>query len=290
MSEPLCSMVEEGWLWLSVGLFSLIIGSFLNVVVFRLPRMLQSRWRQECQLLLNQAVDPSSKRDFNLAVPGSHCPACQSPIPLRFNIPLLGYLFLKGNCHTCGARISLRYPLLEVLALILALMALRHFGCSAEWVFALFFLWILLVLCFIDMEHQWLPDTLTLPLLWLGLCLSVFNLYVSPEASILGAAIGYLCLWSVFWIFKGLTGRDGMGFGDFKLLAALGAWVGWTGIPWILVIASFSGAAFGIAMVLAGRMGRQATFPFGPFLALGGAIVFLYPDDLALIYEAWLDS
>lgn len=290
MSDPLCSMVEEGWLWLSVGLFSLIIGSFLNVVVFRLPRMLQTRWRQECQLLLNQAVDPSSERDFNLAVPGSHCPACQSPIPLRFNIPLLGYLFLKGHCHTCGARISLRYPLLEGLALILALMALRHFGCSAEWVFALFFLWMLLVLCFIDMEHQWLPDTLTLPLLWLGLCLSVFNLYVSPEASILGAAIGYLCLWSVFWIFKGLTGRDGMGFGDFKLLAALGAWVGWTGIPWILIIASCSGAAFGIAMVLSGRMGRQATFPFGPFLALGGAIVFLYPDDLALIYQAWLDS
>lgn len=289
MSDPLCSMVEEGWVWLSVGLFSLIIGSFLNVVVFRLPRMLQSRWRQECQLLLDLPVDPASERDFNLAVPGSHCPACQSPIPLRFNIPLLGYLFLKGHCHTCGDRISLRYPLLEGLALVLALMAFEHFGCSAEWVFALIFLWMLLVLCFIDMEHQWLPDSLTLPLLWLGLCLSVFNLYVPPEASILGAAIGYLCLWSVYWIFKGLTGRDGMGFGDFKLLAALGAWVGWTGIPWILVIASCSGATFGIAMVLSGRLGRQAAFPFGPFLALGGAIVFLYPDHLARIYRAWLD-
>lgn len=282
----------DNWLWLSICLVSLLIGSFLNVVVYRLPRMIQFRWRKECKLLLAEDEGDLSEEmaggSFNLAVPRSHCPACQSTIPLRFNVPLLGYLLLKGRCHRCGARISMRYPLLEGLTAIVTLLAFDRFGLSPEFLFALIFLLILLVLCFIDVEHQWLPDTLTLPLLWIGLALSVFPIYVSSEVSILGAVFGYLTLWSVFWAFKGLTGREGMGFGDFKLLAAIGAWVGWGGISWVLVIGSISGAVFGVAMIVLGRLKRHSTIPFGPFLGLGGMMQFLYQDQLALIYQRML--
>ncbi|GIX22721.1 MAG: type 4 prepilin-like proteins leader peptide-processing enzyme [Gammaproteobacteria bacterium] len=270
-------------LWTAAVLLGLVVGSFLNVVVHRLPRMLERRWRADCAAL--QGAPAAAEPPYNLVVPRSACPHCHTPIPAHHNVPLLSYLLLRGRCAACGARISLRYPMVELLAAGIAVWSLARWGVSAPALAAAVLGWCLLALSCIDIDRQLLPDDLTLPLLWLGLLVNSRGLFADPVDAIYGAAAGYLVLWSVFWLFKLATGKEGMGYGDFKLLAALGAWTGWQGLPTIVLLASFLGALIGLAwMVLAGRS-RHQPIPFGPFLALAGYLQLMHGETLARAYR-----
>jgi Type II secretory pathway, prepilin signal peptidase PulO and related peptidases len=264
---------------LSVGIFGLIIGSFLNVVVHRLPLMMERDWRQQSREFLGLEVEPEPL--FNLARPASHCPACKQSLRWRDNIPLLSFLFLRGRCRACKARISLRYPVLELTSACLAVFIALQFGLSWQAFFALIFAWTLLALSAIDIDTQLLPDSLTLPLLWLGLLINAQGLFVTPSAAIIGAVAGYVVLWCVYWLFKLLTGREGMGFGDFKLLAALGAWLGWQALPLIILLSSVVGAVVGIALIVLRGRDRHAAIPFGPYLAAAGFIALVWGPELA---------
>ena len=268
-----------------VGAIGLIVGSFLNVVIYRLPIMLKNSWQAECQAYLEIDSAPSSvKTKFNLALPFSHCPECNATIKPHQNIPLLSYLYLQGRCANCACNIPLRYPFVELLTAFSSIVIALHFGYSAHTFFALLLTWALISLSFIDIDHQLLPDNITLPLIWIGLLLSVFNLFSDTSASIIGAIFGYLSLWVVFHVFKLLTGKEGMGYGDFKLLAVFGAWLGWQYLPLIVLLSSLVGTVIGLIMISLGKRTQSTPFPFGPYLAIAGWLALLWGDELNQFY------
>ncbi|MDR1529720.1 MAG: A24 family peptidase [Burkholderiales bacterium] len=256
----------------------LCIGSFLNVVIYRLPKMLEREWNRQCAELRGEPLPEEST--YNLAIPRSACPTCGHKITALENIPLLSWLVLRGKCAQCQAPISTRYPFVEFLGGLLAGLAFWHFGASWQAVTACLFLWTLLALTFIDFDTQLLPDDLTLSLLWAGLIVNLFGLFAPLASAVIGAIVGYLILWSVYWAFKLLRGKEGMGYGDFKLLAALGAWLGWTALLPIILISSVVGVVIGIVLMIARGRDHDTPMPFGPFLAIAGAIVLFFKSHL----------
>jgi len=261
----------------------LVVGSFLNVVIYRLPVMLERDWRRQCEELAGREA-PADEKPYNLVVPRSQCPACGRRISALENIPVLSWLWLRGRCAGCGSAISARYPLVELLTAALSAAVAWHFGFTAAGLGALLFTWSLLALSFIDYDHQLLPDNVTLPLLWLGLGFNLWAVYVPLEAAVIGALAGYLSLWTVYQLFRLVTGREGMGYGDFKLLAALGAWLGWQQLPLIILLSSFVGAAVGLAGMVALGRGRHVPIPFGPFLCVAAWIALLWGEELTRAY------
>lgn len=252
----------------------LAVGSFLNVVILRFPALLEHQWRLECAELNGETV--SAEPPPGLAWARSRCPRCGHAITALENIPLLSYLFLRGRCSACGGRISPRYPAIELTTGLLSAAVAWHFGFGWQMLAALGLTWALLVLAVIDLDHQILPDAITLPVMWAGLLLGLTGIYASPVASIVGAAAGYLSLWTVYQAFRLLTGRQGMGYGDFKLLALLGAWLGWQALPGIILISSLAGSVLGVAWLLVQRRDSRVPIPFGPYLALGGWIMLMW--------------
>lgn len=263
--------------------FGAIIGSFLNVVIYRLPEMMHREWRQECLEFLEQPADQESET-FNLNTPRSRCGVCGHQITALENIPLLSYLVLGGKCSACKTPISLQYPLVELFTAILSVIVGWHFGVSLQTLAALFMTWCLIAMSGIDVGHKLLPDSITLPLLWLGILLSLFGVFVDLQSSVIGAMAGYLSLWSVFMLFKLVTGKEGMGHGDFKLLAALGAWLGWKPLLVVILTSSVVGAVVGITMILLKRSERGTQIPFGPYLAAAGWITLLQGENLMRYY------
>jgi len=261
-----------------------MVGSFLNVVIYRLPKMMELSWHNECEFLLNGKEPEQHATAFNLAFPSSRCPHCDASIMPWQNIPVVSYLLLGGRCANCSARISPRYPIIEIITGLLSAYAGFYFGFTWELLATLFFLWALLTLTMIDVDHQLLPDQITLPLLWLGLLLNTQNVFVSINDAVIGAAAGYLSLWSVYHVFKLVTGKEGMGFGDFKLLAALGAWMGWQMLPVIILLSSLVGAVVGSLLLALQRKGKSTPIPFGPYLAGAGVIAFFWGDFLIKNY------
>lgn len=255
-----------------------MVGSFLNVVIHRLPRMLEQQWQAQAREILGLPLEPRAR--YDLARPASHCPHCGHAISAWENVPLVSWLVLRGRCRHCRAPIGWRYPLVELLAALAALAALWRFGMGWQALAGAGFLWCVIALAFIDLDTRLLPDDLTLPLLWAGLLINVQERFASLPEAVLGAVAGYLLLWSIYWLFKLLTGKEGMGYGDFKLLAAIGAWLGWTALPLVLLLASLTGAVVGIALKTLGHLGQGQPLPFGPFLAAGGAVALLWGADL----------
>ncbi|HCI13955.1 MAG: methyltransferase [Gallionellales bacterium GWA2_60_142] len=260
----------------------LMVGSFLNVVIHRLPKMMELGWQQQCAELRGE--QPAETPRYNLLVPGSACPHCNHAIGALENIPVISYLLLRGKCKGCGAAISPRYPIIETISGVLSAYAAWHFGFGWAAAGALLLVWALLALTAIDFDTQLLPDDITLPLLWIGLLLNSFGAYTDLHSAVLGAIFGYLSLWSVYWLFKLATGKEGMGYGDFKLLAALGAWLGWQMLPLIILSSSFVGAVVGITLIVVARHGRNIPIPFGPYLAGGGLIALFWGQTLTQGY------
>ncbi|MCW8919427.1 MAG: A24 family peptidase [Gammaproteobacteria bacterium] len=270
----------------AAAVLGLMIGSFLNVVIYRLPLMMQRSWRLQCQELLEQPSDQGER--FNLAVPPSRCPGCGHPIGALENIPLISFLLQRGRCSHCQAKISVRYPAIELLTAIISGVVAWQLGLGWPLLFALLLSWALIALTFIDFDHQLLPDDITLPLLWLGLLLSLFGLFTDMQSSIIGAAAGYLTLWSVYQLFKLVTGKEGMGYGDFKLLAVFGAWFGWQVLPVVILLSSLVGAVVGVTLILFRGRDRQLPIPFGPYLAAAGWIAMLWGDHITRGYWRYM--
>ncbi len=262
----------------------LLVGSFLNVVIYRLPIMMQRNWRKECAEYLQLNAEKTHEEPFNLVFPLSRCPGCNTPIKPYQNIPVISYVFLKGKCAKCNCRISMRYPIIEAFTAITSAIVAWHFGYTPQTVFALALTWSLIALSFIDIDHQLLPDSITLPMLWLGMCLSLFNLFTDAHSSIIGAVAGYMALWTVYHLFKLATGKEGMGYGDFKLLALFGAWLGWQYLPVIILLSSLVGAVIGISMIIFVRRDHNIPIPFGPYLAAAGWIALLWGNDINQLY------
>jgi leader peptidase (prepilin peptidase)/N-methyltransferase len=286
---------------LIIGLFGLLIGSFLNVVIIRLPKILFNAWQMEYFIFQNSqnSEDSEDSEDsqnnpnilssetattFNLCFPASHCLNCQQTVAWYDNIPVLSFLCLKGRCRHCQQKISPRYPLIELLTAVLSLWVAMQFGLSPSTLAGLVLTWFLITITFIDIDHKLIPDNLTLPGLWAGLLFNVFEIFQDPSSAILGAVSGYLILWSVYWVFKWVTGKEGMGYGDFKLLAMLGAWLGWQALPLIVLIASFSGTIVAIGLIVFKKKDRNFAIPFGPFLALGGWLAMLWGPTITHFY------
>nr|WP_308428832.1 A24 family peptidase [Halioglobus pacificus] len=261
----------------------LIVGSFLNVVVYRLPLMMESQWRRDCCELL-EVNEKEDEIKLTLSTPNSHCPHCKAPVKPWHNIPVLSYVALRGRCANCGAKIALRYPLVELATGLMTLALGIMMGASLAMVGALFLTWALITLTLIDVDHQLLPDDITLPLLWLGLVFNLFATYTTLSSAVIGAIAGYGILWSVYWGFKLLTGKEGMGYGDFKLLAALGAWLGWQSVPLIILLSSLVGAIIGIGLILLKKRGKDIPMPFGPYLAIAGWVALLWGDTIMTAY------
>ena len=261
----------------------LCIGSFLNVVIHRLPIMLTRAWRREAAAELGAAGDDPATESFNLAVPRSHCPACGGPVKALDNIPIISWIRLRGRCAGCAAPISLRYPLVELLGALAALAAALAFGLTWTALAAAVFLWALIALACIDFETGLLPDQLTLPLLWCGLLVNVPSAFASLASAVIGAAAGYLILWATYWGFKLVTGKEGMGYGDFKLHAAIGAWLGWQALPAVVLLAALAGILYALPPILLGRRDRNTPIRFGPFLAAAGGLALIFRDE-----SAWL--
>jgi len=275
------------WLFYTATLaLGLCVGSFLNVVIYRLPAMLERDWRIQCHeyLELGDANIDKKLQLLSLSKPDSTCPLCGHKIRAWENIPVLSYLFLRGKCSSCRSEISLRYPAIELVTGVLSILVAWKFGVSLATLCALLLTWTLVALTLIDYDKQLLPDDLTLPLLWLGLLISFFNVFTDTKSSLVGAMLGYMILWSVFQIFKIVTGKEGMGFGDFKLLAALGAWVGWELLPQIILLSSVVGAVTGIFMLATGLTKRQQPIPLGPYLAVAGWIALMWGHDINHLY------
>jgi leader peptidase (prepilin peptidase)/N-methyltransferase len=274
----------------AIFVVSLLIGSFLNVVIYRLPLILDAQWRAQCAELAGEpAVD--GEQVLTLSSPRSHCPACKAPVRAIHNIPVVSWLALRGRCAHCGTRIPVRYPLIELATAVLSATVAWHFGFGFEALCALLVTWLLIPLTGIDADHQLLPDSLTLPLLWLGLLASLGHepgsahaLPVAPADAIIGAATGYLFLRGVFHAFKLLTGKEGMGFGDFKLFAALGAWLGWQMLPLVLLLSAAVGAVVGITLIVLRKQGREVPIPYGPYLAGAGWIAMLWGPQIVSGY------
>lgn len=259
----------------------LILGSFLNVVIYRLPIMMERDWKQECRLILELPESGQQTTEtFNLVQPNSRCPQCNAAIKPWQNVPVLSYVLLGGKCASCSKPISVRYPIVEAVTGLLSGIVAWQFGFTATTLAVLFFTWALIALTMIDVDHFLLPDQITLPLLWLGLVVNCFGLLAPLEDAVWGAVAGYLSLWSVYWVFRILTGKEGMGQGDFKLLAALGAWMGWQYLLMIILLSSVVGAVIGIALIAAGSKGRDTHIPFGPYLACAGWIALLWGDAI----------
>ncbi len=267
---------------LAAGLLGLMVGSFLNVVIHRLPIMMERDWAAQCAELKGEAAP--AFEPLSLARPRSRCPQCGHSITALENIPLVSWLLLRGRCKGCAAPISLRYPLIEALTGLLFGLAAWHFGFTAAGLGALVFVAALLALTAIDFDTQLLPDDITLPLLWIGLALNAFNVYTDLKSAVIGAMAGYLSLWGVYWLFKLFTGKEGMGYGDFKLLAALGAWLGWQMLPLTILLSSLVGAVVGISLMAFARHGRNVPIPFGPYLAAAGAIALVWGKPLTRAY------
>ena len=263
-------------------ILGLMVGSFLNVVIHRLPKMLELGWRQQCAELRGE--EAAAGPTYNLIVPRSACPHCHHAISAWENIPIVSYLLLRGKCKGCGAAISPRYPIIEAISGMLCAYAAWHFGFGWAAAGALLLIWALLALTAIDFDTQLLPDDITLPLLWAGLLFNLSGTFTNLHSAMLGAVFGYLALWSVFWLFKLATGKEGMGYGDFKLLAALGAWMGWQMLPLIILLSSAVGAVVGITLIVAARHGRNVPIPFGPYLAGGGLIALFWGQTLTQNY------
>jgi len=271
-------LLSQGWLIFALLLWTcLSVGSFINVVVYRLPIMLERAWRAEAREALDIEPVPPEKR-FNLMVPRSRCPQCDSQISAWQNIPVLSWLMLRGRCAACNTRISIRYPTVELLTALVSLTVVAMFGYTWDTVFALLFSWLLITMAWIDFDTRLLPDNLTLPLLWLGLLFNLRGGFVDLQSAVIGAALGYLVLWSIYWAFKLLTSKEGMGYGDFKLLAALGAWLGWQALPMVILISSVVGILLGGTILLI-RKSREP-IPFGPFLAIAGWVCLVWRDSV----------
>ncbi|ATD04345.1 type 4 prepilin-like proteins leader peptide-processing enzyme [Pseudoalteromonas tetraodonis GFC] len=287
------AMQSHLWFYLTtIGLVSLCIGSFLNVVIYRLPLMMQKEWQTECRLLLaDELTSPKAKQTtsqttdtFNLVKPNSCCPKCKAAIKPWQNIPIISWLFLKGKCATCNNPISVRYPIVEAITAILSLVVAYTFGATEQALLYIVVTWALVALTFIDIDHMLLPDQLTLPLLWLALIASVMGYTIAPSDAIIGAACGYLSLWSVFWLFKLITGKEGMGYGDFKLLAVFGAILGWQSLLTIILLSSVVGAVIGIALLSIQGKDKATPIPFGPYLAIAGWFTMLWGTQLQNSY------
>ena len=301
------------------GFLGLLIGSFLNVVIYRLPVMMEREWHEQCVEFLEEeaaakagkeaGTEPSpllatkaseaeaaekraseknafekKERRFDLMFPSSHCPNCQHNIRAWENIPLISYLLLGRKCRQCDEKISIRYPFVELLTGVLSFVVAWHFGYSEQAAAGLLFTWLLIALSFIDYDTQLLPDVITIPMVWIGLLLSLGVVFVSPTESIIGAVAGYLALWSVYQVFKLLTGKEGMGFGDFKLLSAMGAWLGWKMLPVMILLSSFAGAVIGIALIVLKLQNKEKPIPFGPYLAIAGWLTMLYGNEIMDYY------
>jgi len=277
---PLTGLLAYSPYWFAtvVGVAGLIVGSFLNVVIYRLPIMMHRNWRQECLdfLQIEADVTEGQAARFNLAWPGSHCPHCQAAVKPQQNVPILSYVLLRGRCAACNQAISLRYPLVEGFTALLSVIVALHFGYGLPCLFALLLTWSLIAMSFIDIDHHLLPDSISLPLMWAGLLLSLPNVFTNAHDSIIGAAAGYMGLRVFYQLFKWLTGKEGMGYGDFKLLAVLGAWLGWQYLPQIIFLSSMVGAILGIAMVLSGKRDYTTPIPFGPYLAAAGWLALIW--------------
>jgi leader peptidase (prepilin peptidase) / N-methyltransferase len=264
--------------------FGLLIGSFLNVVIYRLPLQLQLVWRHDALDFLGQKPEEADFRKFGLVFPPSRCPHCETPISPWQNIPVFSYLLLRGRCRACAEPISIQYPLVELICGILSAYVIYQFGLTSAGILALIFTWLLIVLTGIDMNHRLLPDSLTLLLLWLGLLTNSAGIFTDPNSAIIGASAGYLALWGIYWAFKLLTGKEGMGYGDFKLAAALGAWLGWQQLPLVLLLSSLVGAVIGTLMLLLQKKDRQTHIAYGPYLAIAGWIALVSGDRIMATY------
>lgn len=263
-------------------ILGLCVGSFLNVVIYRLPKMLERGWQLQCAELNNQTLPTSEP--FNLLKPNSHCPQCKHPISALANIPVISYLILRGRCAKCHTSISLRYPLIEAITGILSAYVAWHFGFGGPAFAALLFIWCMLALTFIDADTYLLPDDITLPLIWAGLIFNLFNYFTDLKSAVIGAIFGYLILWSIYWLFKLLVKKEGMGYGDFKLLAAIGAWLGWQMLLLVVLLSSVVGAIVGITMILFFKHRKDHPIPFGPYLAAAGVIALFWGSDLIRSY------
>ncbi|MDQ9093358.1 A24 family peptidase [Pseudoalteromonas haloplanktis] len=287
--------VMQSQLWfylLTVGLVSLCVGSFLNVVIYRLPLMMQREWQTECRVLLADELksnkSASTPKPFNLVTPNSTCPKCKTAIKAWQNIPVISWLLLKGRCASCSNPISVRYPIIEMLTAVLSLIVAYTFGATEQALLYILITWVLVALTFIDIDHMLLPDQLTLPLVWVALIAAVMGITISPTDAIIGAACGYLSLWSVFWLFKLITGKEGMGYGDFKLLAVFGALLGWQSLLTIILLSSVVGAIIGIALLSIQGKDKATPIPFGPYLAIAGWVTLLWGSQIQAFYFNWL--
>ncbi len=267
-----------------VFVIGLMLGSFLNVVIYRLPKMMEREWHQHYAELRGEKI--AAEPVFNLAMPRSACPQCQHKISALENIPLISYLFLWGRCVECKAPIPFRYPFVELLTGVLSGFVAWHYGFQITTFAVLIFLWAMIALTFIDIDTQLLPDSITQPLLWFGLLYNLHGGMTDTQSAVIGAMVGYLILWSVYWSFKLLTGKEGMGYGDFKLLAAIGAWLGWQLLPVVVLFASVVGAAVGVTLILVKKYGKNAEIPFGPYLAGGGLLAMFWGNQINHAYLA----
>ena len=274
---------SPGALMFATTLLGLCVGSLLNVVIHRLPKMMEAQWREECAAL--DGREPAPVETYNLFTPRSACPQCKAPITALQNVPVVSWLVLRGKCANCRTPISARYPLVELLGGALAILATWRFGYSAALAFALVYAWVMLALTFIDLDTQLLPDDLTLPLLWVGLIANCFGVFTDLRSAVLGAAGGYMILWSVYWAFRLIAKKEGMGFGDFKLLAAIGAWTGWQVLPVAIIVSAGLGAVIGSLVLWLSRKGADTRIPFGPYLALGGIVALLWGREAV---TAWV--
>ena len=275
-------MLEQLFPIVSAAAIGLCVGSFVNVVIHRLPKMLDRGWQAQCAELRGEEIPPQPA--YNIVAPRSQCPACGHAITAAENIPVVSWLALGGKCSACKAPISARYPVVEILGGVLAAYAVFRFGLTAQGLAACGLLWTLLALTCIDFDTQLLPDNLTLPLIWAGLIVNVWGLFVPLETAVVGAVAGYVSLWAVYWLFKLIRGKEGMGYGDFKLLAALGAWLGWQMLPVIVLLSSVVGAGVGIALVVLKGRDHNIPMAFGPFLAIAGGIALFWGPTLVKIY------
>jgi leader peptidase (prepilin peptidase)/N-methyltransferase len=273
-------------------IFSLMIGSFLNVVIFRLPKMLEQGWKKECrEFLADELTAPSAPENeeiITLSTPSSSCPSCQHKIAFYENIPIISWLFLRGKCSQCHVKISLRYPLVELATALLSVVIAAYFGVTFTTLMLLVLTWGLVCLTLIDLDHMLLPDQITLPLLWLGLLVNLNGAIVPLSDAVIGAVAGYMSLFSIFWLFKLVTGKEGMGHGDFKLLAVFGAWIGWQLLPLLILMASAVGAIIGISMMVFKNHQREQVIPFGPYLAFAGWITLLWGNGIWAWYLSYL--
>ena len=289
--------LHPGLLMFAALLLGMTVGSFLNVVIYRLPIMMERDWRAQCREIMadtepsSDTKEPEPEPSFNLMTPRSACPSCDTPIAAWQNIPVLSYLLLRGRCAKCKTRISIRYPVVEFFTGLASAVVAWYFGFTLECLMALFLTWSLIALSGIDIDHQYLPDSITLPLLWLGLLMSLYHgdvastvLFISPQEAIVGGAAGYLSLWSVYQAYKLVTKKEAMGHGDFKLLGALGAWLGWKMLPMIILLSSLVGAVVGLTLIVVAGRDRQIPIPFGPYLAAAGWIAMLWGERILDAY------